>query len=141
MTMLNAAIEQTLPLLRAEAEGTMRDSFTAYAFTSSKVDDLDVQARVSQGVTPGKVAGPSAAAADTQARTVSVGGTERLVVEGGLHIPIAAPFPAIGWEYVCDSVGPASDPALVGRRWRVVDVPAKSYATARRLDVVEVPNG
>jgi hypothetical protein len=30
------------------------------------------------------------------------------------------------------------DPALLGRRFQVVSVPAKSFATARRLDVVEV---
>lgn len=136
-----ADLARTVEELRTYADAAFGDSFTAYAFTTTKVDDLDVQAWVSQGVTPGKVAGPSAAAADTQTRTVSVGGVERPVVEGGLHIPISAPLPAIGWEYVCDSVGPQSDPALVGRRWRVVDVPAKSYATARRLDVVEVPNG
>lgn len=118
----------------------MLDTFTAYAFTTTVVDGLDVQGWTSQGTTSGKVAGPSAQSADTTTHTVTIGGVERPVVEGGLHIPLSAPLPAIGWEYVCTVVGAASDPALLDRRWRVIDVPAKSYATARRLDVVEVPN-
>lgn len=123
---------------RMAAEATFLDTFTAYAFTTSVVDGLDVQGWASQGSTPGKVAGPSSQARDTNARTVPIGGVERVVVEGGLHIPLSATRPAIGWEYLCTAVGSASDPALLNSRWRVVDVPAKSYATARRLDVVRV---
>lgn len=125
--------------LRTYANATFRDTFTAYSFETALVDGLDVQDWVDRGTTPGKIAGPSAQSRDTNTRTVSVGGVERPVVEGGLHVPISAPLPAIGWEFLCTAVGPNSDPALVGRRWRVVDVPAKSFATARRLDVVEVP--
>lgn len=117
----------------------MTDTFIAYAFTTAKVDGLDTQDWVDQGSTPDKVAGPSAQSRDTNTQTVTIGGVERTVVGGGLHIPISAPLPLIGWEYVCAATGPHSDPALVGRRWRVVDVPTKSYATARRLDVVEIP--
>ena len=119
----------------------MVDTFTAFSFGSSVVDGLDVLDWVDEGSTVGKVAGPSMQSRDTNTRTVTVGGVERQVVEGGLHIPLSAPLPVIGWEYACIAVGPDSDPALLDRRWRVVDVPAKSYATARRLDVVEVPNG
>ena len=70
---------------------------------------------------------------------MTVGGVERPVVEGGLHLPLDAELPAIGWHDICTAVGPSSDPALLGRRWEVVDVPAKSYATARRLDVAQIP--
>lgn len=115
----------------------MLDTFTAYAYTWTTVDGMEEQAWVAQGSTRGKVAGRSRQG-DTNMRTETVGGVERPVVEGGLHIPLDALMPAVGWEYVCDAVGPASDPSLLGRRWRVVDVPAKSFATARRLDVVEV---
>lgn len=128
-----------LGAMRARADGMFLDTFTAYAFETITIDELQVQDWVGQGATSGKIAGPSAQAGDTNTRTVTVGGVERPVVEGGLHIPLSAPLPAIGWEYVCTAVGDASDPALLNRRWRVVDVPAKSYATARRLDVVEVP--
>jgi hypothetical protein len=44
----------------------------------------------------------------------------------------------IGWEYLCTAVGAHDDPTLLGRRFLVVNAPAKSFATARRLDVVEV---
>jgi len=133
-----SAISVALPELRAEAESLMQDTFTAYAFETIKVDGLNEQIWVEQYTTPGKVSGRSRDG-DTNTRTVTVGDVERPVVEGGLHIPLSAALPAIGWELECVAVGPSSDPSLLGRRWRVVDVPAKSYATARRLDVVEVP--
>jgi hypothetical protein len=135
--MLADAIRAALPELRREAEATMQDTFTAYAYAWTKIDGLEEQTWTPQGTTRGKVSGRSRQG-DTNTRTEDVGGVERPVVDGGLHIPLDAPVPERGWEYVCDAVGPASDPSLVGRRWRVVDVPAKSFATARRLDVVEV---
>lgn len=115
----------------------MFDQFTAYAYTWSTVDGMQQQAWVQQDVTFGKVAGRTRES-DTNTHTVSVGGAERPVVAGGLHIPLDAVLPARDWEYVCTAIGASTDPALLGRRWRVVDVPAKSHATARRLDVVEV---
>lgn len=124
--------------MQARARSLMADTFTAYAFTTVTVDGFQRDQWTSQGTTAGKVSGRSQQG-DTNTRTVTIGGVERPVVDGGLHIPLTAPLPAVGWEYVCTAVGPASDPSLLGRRWRVVDVPAKSYATARRLDVVEVP--
>ncbi|GAB3776765.1 hypothetical protein FB382_004391 [Nocardioides ginsengisegetis] len=124
---------------RRAAEALMLDTFTAYGAPEwATVDGLEQETRVAQYDTRGKVSGPSMQSRDTNTRLVSVGGVERPVVEGGLHIPLAAALPAVGWELECIAVGPASDPSLLGRRWRVVDVPAKSYATARRLDVVEV---
>lgn len=126
-----------LPEIQAAAEALMLDEFEAYAITRQKVDGLDEDVSTSQGVTRGRLSGRSREG-DTNTRTVEIGGVERPVIEGGLAIPVSAPLPAIGWEYVCSATGPGSDPALLGRRWRVVDVPAKSHATARRLDVVEV---
>lgn len=93
---------------------------------------------------PGKVQSGSKSGGDTATRFVRVGGVELPVASGGLHIPLGAPVPVageqvgIGWEYIVAAVGPYDDPALMGRRFRVVGSPAKSYATARRLDVVEV---
>jgi hypothetical protein len=120
------------------AEARMADSFIAYAFTWTTVSGLQEETWVAQGTTIGRFAGRSRDG-DSHTRSVTIGGVERLVVEGGLHIPISAPRPEVGWEYVCDEVGPATDPELLGRRWRVVNVPIKSNGTARRLDVVEVP--
>lgn len=116
----------------------MLDTFTAYAHTeTTDADGMTVRAWVQQYVTPGKVSGRSRQG-DTNTRTVTVGGVERLVIEGGIHVPLDAAVPEVGWQLLCTAVGGSSDPALVGRRWQVVDVPAKSYATARRLDVVEM---
>lgn len=132
-----ATIASAVEELRDYSEATFTDTFTAYAYTWTEVDGLQEQTWVEQYATPGKVAGRSRQG-DTNTRTEEVGGVQRPVIEGGLHIPLDAPLPAIGWELVCDAVGPSSDPSLVGRRWRVIDVPAKSFATARRLDIVEV---
>lgn len=81
---------------------------------------------------------------DTTTRYVNVGGVDRPVLAGGLHIPIGAPVPVASeqrgqaTEYVVTAVGAVDDPALLGRRYMVVNAPVKSFATARRLDVVEV---
>lgn len=136
--MLSDAIRAVLPELRVEAESLMHDTFTAYQFARTKVDGLDEETWTSQGDTRGRLNGRSRQGGDTTTRTVTIGGVERPVVEGGLSIPVGAPLPAVGWEYECIAVGSSSDPSLLGRRFRVVDVPAKSHATARRLDVVEV---
>lgn len=92
----------------------------------------------------GKVQGSTSSTKDTATRYVSIGGVDRPVLAAGLHIPIDAPVPVaseqrgIGWEYVVTAVGRYDDPALLGKRYLVVAAPVKSYATARRLDVVEV---
>lgn len=122
---------------RQAAEDRMLDTFEAFASTTSKVDGLDTKAWQSQGTTPGRLAGRTRGS-DPHTRTITLGDVEVPVLESGLHLPLSAPLPSIGWEYVCTAAGPASDPSLVGRRWRVVSVPASSNATARRLDVVEV---
>lgn len=123
---------------RRAAEAAMLDTFEAFVIQRTTVDGFKQDTDVSQGTTKGKVSGTSSDA-DTDTRTVTVGGVERPVVSGGLHIPLDPMRPQRGWEFVCLAVGPGSDSSLLGRRWRVVDVPAKSHATARRLDVVEVP--
>lgn len=125
---------------RAAAERLMTDTFTAYSpgAPSSNADDQEVDGLAAEYETPGKVSGRSRQGGDTSTRYESVGGTERPVVEGGLHIPLDAEIPAVGWVYECTAVGPSSDPGLLGRRYRVVDVPLKSFATARRLDVIDV---
>ena len=127
-----------LGAMQARAQTLMVDSFTAFAPTTGEVDGFRETTWQPRGTTRGKVAGTSRQA-DTNTRTVAVGGLERPVIDGGLHIPLDAALPEIGWQYECTAVSNVSDPTLLGRRWQVVDVPAKSLATARRLDVVEVP--
>lgn len=129
---------------RQRAQALMLDTFTAYspAGTTKDADGMEVPAYVAQGTTVGKIQGRSKG--DTNTRTESVGGVDRPVVESGLHIPVEAPAPAYGprgtgWEYVLTTPGPSTPPDLVGSRWLVVDSPAKSAMTARRLDVVRLP--
>jgi hypothetical protein len=120
------------------------DTFTAYSpGGSTTVNGFEVPGYTSQGTTPGKIAGSSMQTTDTAARTVTIGDMELLVVEGGLHIPISATVPVAGeygtgWEYVLTTLGAETDASLLNSRWLVVNVPAKSNATARRLDVVRL---
>jgi hypothetical protein len=124
---------------RAAAQALLCDTFAAYSPNGTTTDGngYEVPAFASQGSTSGKVQARTRQG-DTNVRMVRVGDVERPVLEGGLHIPIGATVPSVGWEYACTAIGALSDPALLNRRYRVVDVPAKTYATARRLDVVLV---
>lgn len=114
------------------------------AGTTTDADGYEVLAYTSRGSTFGKVQGSSQSTRDAATRYVTIGAVKRPVLESGLHIPIDALVPVageqrgIGWEYEVTGLGSADDPALFGCRYLVVAVPAKSYATARRLDVVEV---
>lgn len=124
------------------AEAMMTLTLTATSpdpIVTTDADLMTTTVRTPQGTTPGKVAGPSAQTSDPATRTVTVGGVERPVMQAGLHIPLDSPAPADGWIYVVTALGPDDDTALLGRRYLVVSAPAKNNATARRLDVVEVP--
>lgn len=131
---------------RAAAEALMTLNLSAHSpdGVDQDADDYDVPAFVNEGVTRGKVQAGSSAGKDTSTRYVRLGEVERPVLAGGLHIPLSAPVPTageqrgIGWEYQVTAVGPSDDPALLGKRFLVVEVPSKSFATARRLDVIEL---
>lgn len=144
---LHDDIARELPGLRRQAESLMTLTLNAYSPDpdgTTTVDGYEVLAFNDEDPTPGKVQGGSQAGKDTAIRYIDIGGVERPVLVGGLHIPISAAVPVageqrgIGWEYQVATAGPMDDPALLGRRYLVVGVPAKSHATARRLDVVEL---
>jgi hypothetical protein len=124
----------------------MRDTFTAYAPLPEPVldaDGMETTDYTTVGTTPGKITGGSQQSADTATRKIRVGGVAREVVEGGLHLPVGADTPTAGdlgsgWEYELTELGPTTPDDLLGSRWLVVDAPAKSYMTARRLDVVRL---
>lgn len=125
----------------------MADTFRPYSpnpsATTTDAEGFKVPGYTAETITFGKIAGPSLQSGDTVARTVTIGGMERRVVSGGLHIPSTAVTPVageygVGWEYVLTNLGQRTDPSLLNSRWLVVDAPAKSYATARRLDVVRL---
>lgn len=149
--MLGHDVAAALPELQAQAESLMTLTLTAYspAGTEPDADGYEVHQFADEGSTPGKVQSGSQQGGDSATRYVNVGGVERPVIEGGLHIPldrfvfdglliVASEQRGQAWEFAVDSIGPADDPALLGRRYMVVGVPAKSFATARRLDVIEI---
>lgn len=133
-----------LPAMRARAVGLMADVFTPQQPNGVTVTNgFEVPAYTAKTTTRGKIQGPSNQVRDAATRTVTVGDMELLVVDAGLHIPVNSLVPVAGeygtgWEYVLTTPGPLTDPALTGSRWLVVSVPAKSYPTARRLDVVRI---
>jgi hypothetical protein len=119
------------------AEALMGDTFSAYSEGTVVIDGLEEPGWTLEYVTTGRVVG-SSRNSDGNTRLTTVGGVQREVLEGGLHIPVSATLPRVGWVFVCTAIGAGSDPSLVGRKWHIADVPAKSLATARRLDVVEL---
>jgi hypothetical protein len=130
--------------VRADAESLHTDTFTAYEpagygpldpLTGEKPRLFTTRAT---GV-GGKVKGLGGlAGSDQEARFVTIGGVRYQVMPAGLHLSLSALVPSPGWEYEVTAVGDLSDPSLLGRRYRVIEVPAKTWATARRLDVIEV---
>ena len=133
---IQSAIAAELPFLRAEANAMMQDTFTPYASTRVKVDGLNQDVWAQAGdPTPGKVPNRVSGADASNARTVTVGGVERVVVEQGLHLPWDQ-SPAVGLVYVCTALGPTSPPVMLGKAYRVVETHPTSAMTAWRLDVV-----
>lgn len=134
---------------QAMAEGLMTLEVTPYApkpggGTEKDEHGYDVPAFDEQPPHAAKVQAASSSGKDSHTRYVKVAGVDRPVIEGGLHIALSDPVPVAseqrgkGWEYEVTGLGPVDDPALLGKRYLVVWVPVKSYATARRLDVVEL---
>lgn len=72
------------------------------------------------------------------ARQQEVGGRTATTVSVEIHLPVSAPAASINDVCEITAVGAMSDAQLLGRKFRVVAPVAKSFATARRLDVEEV---
>lgn len=133
---------------RKAAERRMTLTLAWYSDSGTKVvvDGMEERVPTVEGTTPGKVQARSRLGGDTLTQYVNVAdGIQMPVEKGSLHIPVEALLDddgrlrlANGWECEVTAVGPYDDPALLGRRYRVVDAPAKSDNTARRLDVVDI---
>ena len=119
---------------RQHAESRMSATFRAESPTRERVDGLTETVWTPQGETPGRLDDP-------KDRDITVGGIERLTFDAVLHLPLSAPLPVAGWEYECVAVSAVDDPAMVGRRYRVVNVPVGSQKTARRVEVVDLSSG
>lgn len=92
---------------------------------------------VEQFTAPCRIAGQGGRTSPVS-RTVTIGGVEREVIEGGLHLPVSADILVPGWIWEVTAVGEGSDPALVGKQYRVERLAVQSHATAHRYDVVEL---
>jgi hypothetical protein len=117
-------------------------AYSPNGFTTDN-DGLQVRAYATEGTVRGKLQGSSASVTDAATQFVTIGGVPRAVMRAGLHVVVNSDLPTagdrgVGWEYEVTAIDSADDPTLLGRRFLVVGVPAKSFATARRLDVVEV---
>lgn len=148
MSTLFNAIAAELPRLRAEAESRMTLTLAAFEPTGETTVDADgyeTPVYAPKGSVFGRIRGGSQSAGDSTTRYVNIGGVERPVLAGGLHLPIGSSVPVastqrgVGWEYEVTAVGSVDNPALLGRRFLVVGVSMVAQATALRLDVVEVP--
>jgi hypothetical protein len=73
-----------------------------------------------------------------QARQEEVGGRTATTVTVELHLPVSAGAVEVGDVAEITAVGALSDVQLLGRKFRVIAPVAKSFATARRLDVEEI---
>lgn len=124
---------------RDAAAQQMWDTFTAFSYEWWEEDDLSEQIWVERGDALGKVPNKRAGGDASSARTVNVGGVERIVVEGGLHLAWdASPSPTVGMEYVLTKLGPTTHPSMLNKRYKVVETHPTSAMTAWRLDVVDV---
>lgn len=130
---------------QAAAEELMVDTFVVYAPGAevTQANGLKGTGYTAQYTTLGKASGRprSLVSKDMIATYVMVGKTKRLLLNGGLHIPMSKALPVagdfgFGWEFECTAVHADSDANLVGRRYLVKGVSVRTYQTARRLDVV-----
>lgn len=145
---LEAAIEAELPFLRREAEAMMTLTLTAYSpdpeATTTDANGYEIPAYNDEGTTPGRITGGSSSTKDSATRYLNIGGVERPVLSGGLHLPIGSPIPVASeqrgqaWEYEVSGLGTVDNPALMGRRFMVVSLSLVAQATALRLDVIEL---
>lgn len=130
-------ITAALPLLRTEAEGRMVDSCTitrptdeeTFDDTTGTYDDTDTstiytgkcEVQLSDGL---------------NARGTNTGGSDVTITRLTVKIPVSATGVKVG-DLVTITVG-THDPTLVDSKFAVVAGHAKTFATARRLEVERV---
>lgn len=129
---------------RAATMHTLTLAWYSNSGTTTTVGGMKKIVPTAEGSCRGRVQARSRMGGDTLTQMVKVGGTELPVMKGSLHIGVNEFIDDTGlrltngWECQVTKVGPDDDPALLGRRYRVVDVPSKTHLTQRRLDVVDI---
>ena len=133
--MLADDIAWALPLLRAEAEARMLDTFTVGIPADGWVYDPQTQTEVQAldvlFVTAGRVK------VGLMPREAEAGGRTVATVTRELHIPVDSPAVPAGAVAVCTAVHETSDLPLLGARLTLVGPAPGSQTTARRLTVKE----
>ena len=66
------------------------------------------------------------------------GGREIVHVDIDIHLPVSAPAVSSDDQLVMTGIGPLSDTHLLNRRFRLVAATTKSYASSRRMPMLEV---
>jgi len=137
---LQAAIEQTLPRLRAEAEARMVDTWSIGADVGWTYDPAadggngaDVQTVTPLFTTQARLTERGMAVSDEE-----VGGRTSVVTRRELHIPWNSPEAPVDAVAQCTAIHSSTDPTLLGTIVRLRGSAPMSQKTARRLEVVEV---
>ncbi len=131
-------IAAALPRLRDAAESMMVDTCT---ITSEEVRQWDADTNTYADSTSSSIyAGPcQVQLIDSITVTAEGAGEQQIVTERVVvKIPTSAPSVPIDSVLTITATGLTSDPALVGRRYRVAGSHAKTFATSRRLPCVQV---
>lgn len=124
--------------LRADAESLMVDTiaFRRPGATTTDADGLQVRGHTALFTTKCEVTGRGQG--EVAGRTVRIGEVEHVVLEGGINIPVTGGELRDGDEGVITAIGPDTDQTVLGNVYRVVGFGGRTWATKRRLDVVEV---
>lgn len=138
--MLGDDIARALPELRAHAESMMRDTCTVERHTGNgRVwDELTGTYSDPEPVTiySGRC---RVRARDAQDQSLTVGEAAWSVTDVVVSLPLSAPAPPVDAVVTITTIGPLSDPSLLGSRFSVAGSLSKSSRpTARRLHCKEV---
>jgi len=138
--MLGDDIARALPELRAHAESMMCDTCTVERHTGNgRVwDELTGTYSDPEPVTiySGRC---RVRARDAQDQSLTVGEAAWSVTDVVVSLPLSAPAPPVDAVVTITTIGPLSDPSLLGSRFSVAGSLSKSsQPTARRLHCKEV---
>ena len=133
---LDADVRERLPEFRQRAEALMADSCTIGEAGEQEYVDGAYVTTPGAAVYSGKCQVQVTDSVTMQGDTV--GDVEVTLERVTIKIPVSAPSVPIDSIVTITAVSDVSDPALVGRTYRVTGSHAKTYATARRLPCVLV---
>ncbi|PLS25966.1 phage associated protein [Bifidobacterium parmae] len=127
------------------AESLMTDTFRVVRHTGRTVTDPDTGLTTPATLTVyegnGKLQTSGGVASDKVSATGETSNVGGNVAEWGLYLHVPIAVANLREKDVAECVS-SSDPMLVGRRYRLVNLQSeKTHATARRWNVREIPEG